>query len=146
MIRKYQAEDLEGVIAAWYQASLVAHSFLYEAFFELERQNIREVYMPRADTWVYTDQGRVVGFISVFDNEVGGIFIHPDWQKKGIGRSLMDTVSQDHDVLELEVFASNSNARAFYERYGFVAIQEFDDEQTGFPVVRMRYEKKASAA
>jgi putative acetyltransferase len=89
MIRKYEETDLEGLLDVWYQASLVAHPFLGEDFFTQERENIRTVYMPIADTWVYEDAGRVVGFISLLDNEVGGIFVYPSWQGKGVGRSLI---------------------------------------------------------
>lgn len=141
MIRQYKEEDLEELLDVWYQASLVAHSFLSEAFFEQERENIRNIYMDRAETWIYEGDGRVVAFISLAGNEVGAIFVHPDWQGKGIGRALMDLARDLRQPLELEVFTENLKARGFYERYGFVTVKEYLNEEFERPMLRMRLEK-----
>ncbi len=140
MIRKYEDRDLEEVLDVWYQASIIAHSFLTDEFFEQERENIRNIYMPNADSWVYVDEGRVVGFISLADNEVGGIFIYPECQGRGIGQALMNKARELHRALELEVYKDNLKARRFYERYGFVAFKEYLFEDTGQLMVRMRLE------
>jgi putative acetyltransferase len=94
-----------------------------------------------AETWVYEAAGRVVGFISLIENEVGAIFVYPEWQGKGIGRALMDMARGIHGTLELEVFKENLKAQRFYERYGFVGIGERLHEETGRPMLRMRLEK-----
>jgi putative acetyltransferase len=141
MIRKYEDKDLAGLLDVWYEASLVATPFLDEAFLAQERENIEQLYIPRTQPWVYEAAGQVVGFISVFDDEVGGLFVYPDWQRKGIGKALMDKVRESHETLELEVFADNGNARGFYEHYGFVAFKEYFHESSGFNMVRMRLEK-----
>lgn len=141
MIRKYEEKDLDELLDVWYRASLVAHSFLSDGFFEQERKNIREIYMDMAETWVYEEGGRVVGFISLIENEVGAIFVLPESQGKGIGRKLMDKARELYGVLEVEVFAENIQARQFYEHYGFVAFREYTHEETGFKQVRMRLEK-----
>lgn len=138
MIRKYEAKDQEQLLEAWYQASLVAHHFLNEEFFENERENIRDIYLEMAETWVYEDAGQVAGFLSLVENEVGGIFIHPEWQGKGVGRSLMDKARKQCEILELEVYKENLNARSFYEHYGFVVIHEYLFEDTGHLMLRMR--------
>ena len=145
MIRRYQKQDTEDIIEAWYQASLLAHPFLTEAFFEEERNNLRERFLPQSQTWVYEQQGRVVGFISLVENEVGGIFVHPSWQRQGIGRALMDKASALHQNLELDVFAANKQGRVFYAQYGFVALKQFRDEVTGAMTIRLRYEKPVFA-
>ncbi len=90
MIRPYQESDVEDIIEVWYQASLVAHPFLSENFLAEEKRKIRHVYLPNAQTWVYEGQGKPVGFISLIDNEVGAIFVHPSMHRRGIGRALMD--------------------------------------------------------
>lgn len=139
MIRKYEAKDLDQLLEAWYQASLVAHHFLTEEFFDQERINIRDIYLERAETWVYEDEGQVVGFLSMVGNEVGGIFIHPEFQGRGVGRSLMDKARERSEKqLELEVYKDNFNARGFYEHYGFVVIYEYLFEDTGYLMLRMR--------
>ena len=138
MIRKYEEKDLDALLDVWYQASLIAHSFLGDSFFEQERENIRDIYMEKAETWIYEAEGQVVGFISLNENEVGGIFVYPEWQGRGIGRALMDVAKGSHETLELEVFKENLKARGFYERYGFVAYQERPYEETGDMLVRMR--------
>jgi putative acetyltransferase len=139
MIRKYEAKDLEQLLEAWYQASQVAHHFLTEEFFDQERINIRDIYLERAAAWVYEEAGQVVAFLSLFDNEVGGIFIHPEFQGKGMGRSLMDKAREgSEETLELEVYKDNLNARGFYEHYGFVVIHEYFFEDTGHLMLRMR--------
>ena len=71
MIRTYRDEDLHELIDVWYQASLLAHPFLDEAFFALERKRIEEIYMPLAETWVYVNDANVVGFISLIENIEG---------------------------------------------------------------------------
>ncbi len=80
MIRPYTNDDLGGLLDVWYRASLIAHSFLSDDFFERERRQIAERWLPVAETMVYETDGRVVGFLSPIDNEVGGILVDPDHQ------------------------------------------------------------------
>lgn len=48
----------------------------------MECHNIANVYLPNAGTWVWESDGRVVGFISLPGNEVGGIFVDPKFHDK----------------------------------------------------------------
>jgi len=139
MIRPYQDSDLETVLDIWYQASLVATPFLNQEFLAQERKNIQEIYIPNTLTWVFEKEHGAKGFISMIGNEVGAIFVYPDFQGQGIGRSLMDKVSGMHPVLEVEVFEKNASGRSFYDRYGFQSLQQHLHEPTNEQMLRMRY-------
>ncbi len=138
MIRPYEHADLSELLDAWYSASQVAHPFLDEAFFNHEREQIREVYLPRAETWVFEQEGSVVGFIALLGNEVGALFVDAEHHGKGIGRALMDHARSVRDNLELDVFQDNRVGRAFYEKYGFRQVEEHLHEGTGFVQLRLR--------
>lgn len=140
MIREYQRQDLEGLLAAWYSASLLAHSFLSEEFFEQERQAIIAQYLPVAETWVYEADGKVVGFIALIDNELGAIFVHADYHRQGIGHALMAKARSLRPVLELSVFEANHIGRAFYEKCGFRQVGEQMHAETGFMQLRLKLE------
>ena len=138
MIRKYEAEDLDDVVMAWAEASAVAHPFLSDAFLAKERDNIANVYLPVTETWVWESDGRVVGFISLMGAEIGAIFVDPKFHGIGIGRALMDHARGLREELEVEVFKANVIGRAFYERYGFVLIEEKVHDETGLDLMRLR--------
>jgi len=138
MIRPYSTDDLDDVLDAWYLASLEAHPFLDKDFFEMERTLISGQFLPASESWVFEIHGRVVGSISLLDNEVGGIFVTPAHQNQGIGRALMDHVAATRPCLELEVFEANAIGRRFYDAYGFRAVSEDSCEATGHPVIRLR--------
>ena len=55
MIRPYRDTDLNELLDAWYSASLLGHPFLDDTFFQQERINIRDVYLPKAETWVFEE-------------------------------------------------------------------------------------------
>ena len=97
-----------------------------------------EVYMPMAETWVYVHEDQVVGFIALVGHEVGALFVAPVWHGHGFGRALMDHACRVRMPLEVEVFKANRLGRRFYDRYGFVVMNEHSHEQTGHPLLRMR--------
>ena len=119
MIREYEDKDLAELLDAWYSASMVAHAFLSEEFFEQERENIVSIHVPNAETWVYELDGIVIGFIALIENEVGAIFLDPKFHGRGIGRALMDHARNQRSELELDVFKENVIGRNFYKKYGF---------------------------
>ena len=137
-IRPYTDEDLSELLDVWYGASLIAHSFLSEEFFETERRQIAELWLPRAETMVYETDGRVVGFLALMGNKVGGIFVDPDYQGRGIGRALMNAARDSRPFLELDVFEVNSIGRRFYDMYGFEVVDRHVNEATGQPELRLR--------
>jgi putative acetyltransferase len=141
MIRPYIDEDLGGLLDVWYRASLIAHSFLSEEFFETERRLIAERWLPIAETMVYETSGRVVGFLALIGNEVGAIFVDPDSQGRGIGRALMDAARDSRPFLELDVFEANSIGRRFYDAYGFEFVNRHVNEAVGEPELRLRLGK-----
>lgn len=146
MIRQYNEQDLDDLLDTWAAASEVAHPFLSPEFLASERENIPNLYLPNAETWVYEADGRVVAFIALIGNEVGAIFVHSDHQRTGIGQVLMDKAKSLREELEVEVFVANSIGRAFYAKYGFKPVEEKVHEPTGQDVLRLRLSSLAPVA
>jgi putative acetyltransferase len=138
VIRPYSDDDLGEVLDVWYLASLEAHSFLDEDFFDTEREAISDRWLPASETSVFEIGGRVVGFVSMVGNEVGGVFVVPNRQNQGVGRALLDHVAATRPYLELDVFEANAVGRRFYDAYGFRVVNRDLDDTTGLPTIRLR--------
>jgi putative acetyltransferase len=138
MLRPYRDDDLEAVLDVWYRASLIAHSFLSEEFLEAEQHQIAEEFLPVSETTVAEADGRVVGFLSLIGTEVGGIFVDPEYQGRGIGRTLMDDARRARTHLELGVFEDNLLGRRFYDAYGFLQVDRQIHAESGHYELRLR--------
>ena len=100
---------------------------------------VAEVFMPQAETYVFEQDGRVVGFVALVGDEVGGIFVHPSSQGSGVGRALMDHAVALRGNLELDVFEKNEVGRRFYDAYGFYPVGSSVHEPTGERQLRLRF-------
>ena len=140
MIRRYRPVDCAAVLAVWARASAEAHAFLSPEFLVQERIDIREVYLPNAETWLWEEGRAVAGFISLVGSEVGGLFVDPAFQRRGIGRALIEQGRAQRGALDVEVFELNGQGRAFYAALGFAHVARSIHEETGFVLVRMRLE------
>lgn len=136
-LRQYQGSDLEAVLNSWEVATRLAHEFMSDAFIAQERKNVAEIYLPNTDTWVVEIDGEVRGFIALMGNEVGAIFLQPEFHGIGAGKALMDKAQALHGDLEVEVFKANSIGCEFYLRYGFELLKETLHESTGQPLLRL---------
>ena len=139
MIREYLDSDLEELVEVWYKSTSIAHPFMDTTFLKKEEKNIRDIYIPNTKTWVFSNAHCLDGFISMIGNEVGAIFVRPEKHGQGIGKALMDHVSQFHEELEVEVFKDNKIGRAFYDKYGFKIIKELLHEETKRGLLRMKF-------
>jgi putative acetyltransferase len=138
-IRQYENSDLEAVLSAWERATRLAHPFMTEEFIAQERINTAEIYFPNTDTWVIGTDDQVIGFIALMGNEVGAIFLQPEYHGQGAGKALMDKAQEIHGDLEVEVFKENYIGREFYSRYGFNQLEEKLHEPTGQQVLRLAF-------
>jgi len=138
MIRKYESKDLEVVMSIWRQASTLAHSFLEPLFVLKAEQDLRSIYLLKTETWVYEVNGAAVGFISMLNNEIGGLFVLPQFQGKGIGSALVGFVEKDFLELVVEVFERNFIGRAFYEKSDFKLMEISIHAPSGEAVLRLK--------
>lgn len=138
-IRQYMPSDLNAVLDSWEVATRLAHNFMTDEFIVQERKNVADIYIPNTDTWVLEIDGEVQGFIALIGNEVGAIFLQPDFHGQGFGKALMDKAQELHGVLEVEVFKENSIGRKFYSRYGFEKLEVNLHEPTGQQVFRLKF-------
>lgn len=110
-----------------------------DTFFAKERENIPNLYLPNTDTWVATVDGKVVGFIALLGNDVGGLFVDPDFHGRRIGKGLMDKAKDLHGDLQVDVFKENVIGRKFYDGYGFQFVKEHLFEETGDLLLKLAF-------
>ncbi|MBN1987872.1 MAG: N-acetyltransferase [Bacteroidales bacterium] len=141
-IRPLQEADLETVVDLWLKSSIKAHSFIEASFWEGQVNAMREVYIPSADTWVADYEGMLVGFVSLNEEMLAALFVHPFFQGNGIGKQLLQFAMEQSDSLVLSVYKENKRAMDFYRKQGFETVQEQVDKHTGMPEVIMVWENE----
>ncbi|MEU3624230.1 GNAT family N-acetyltransferase [Amycolatopsis coloradensis] len=88
---------------------------------------VTNIMLPESTVWVAAADARIVGFCALNGTELEHLYLRPEWLRQGIGTTLLKLATeQSPRLLELKVFQRNENARAFYERHGFVAIDSND--------------------
>ena len=139
MIRNYRETDLEEMVRIWYNASIIAHSFIPASFWALQKSAMKDKYLPLAENFVFEDEGKVKGFISLVGKRVCALFVTPAMQGKGIGRALLENSKTLKGKLSLKVYRENESAFGFYKKCGFVAAGEELDERTGCVQILMEW-------
>lgn len=130
-IHNYRTVDLEPVMEVWRKANAVAHPFLTDSFVAQTEKEIRDTYIPMTETFVLEQDGAIIGFIALFENQIGGLFLEPSHHGKGYGRAMVDHAVALKGPLKVEVFRDNALGRLFYERYGFKFVADQLHEPSG---------------
>jgi Acetyltransferases len=141
LIRNYRKTDLEEMVRIWYEASVIAHSFIPASFWALQKSAMKEKYLPLAENFVFQEEGQIVGFVSLVGERVCALFVAPGMQGRGIGRALLEHAKTLRGRLSLKVYRENEIALRFYEMCGFVAAGEEVDEYTGCMQILMGWDK-----
>ena len=131
MIRKFRDDDLDVVLDIWLQASIKAHDFVEPEFWKSQVENMRNIYIPASDSYVFVKNSEVIGFYSLYENTLAAIFIYPEFQGRGFGKKLLSHAKQQRDVLTLSVYKENESSVQFYLSKGFGIVSERPDEHTG---------------
>lgn len=139
MIRSYRKTDLEEMVRIWYEASVIAHFFVPASFWALQKNAMKEKYLPLAENFIFEEEGQLTGFISLVGEHVCALFVAPEMQGRGIGRALLESAKTLKGKLFLKVYRENESAFRFYEKCGFVAAGEEIDEYTGCVQISMEW-------
>lgn len=91
---------------------------------------------PEVYFGVAKEDGKIVGLITVrkIDDRtvfMHRLYVHPDYQRQGIGSQLFDTALQafpDTKVVRLEVEEENKKGLSFYLKQGFIELERKTDE------------------
>ena len=106
--------------------------------------------------------GQIVGFLTLGDcrdsdvnqqttGEIWGIYLSPEYWRKGIGRFLSEQgeamlVSRGRSFATLWVLEANDQTRRFYEAMGFETDGATKQLNLGAPLTAVRYRKKLKDA
>ena len=125
VIRGYRPEDFDAVTILWRVArekSLPEFQMMKGHFFYEDQDYFQQHILSENQVWVVDVDDRSVAFLAMNGDFVDQLYIHPDYQRRGIGRALLELARQlSPDHLWLYTLQANINACAFYEKNGFVA-------------------------
>jgi putative acetyltransferase len=92
---------------------------------EQDRQFVKEHLFPACEIWgAFAPE--LVGVIALQPSWVDQLYVLPGRQGDGIGTALLDVAKKANTELTLWTFQRNAAARSFYERNGFIALEETD--------------------
>lgn len=126
-LRPAQPEDASAL------ADIIITARLTMPYVPLDEEGARNFFTNVAPT-LYTfhlatvdSKPAGVAAIKEGDDFLHHLYIHPDFHRQGLGTALLNWAKGERpEGLQLWCFQANAPARAFYERHGFVAVEETD--------------------
>jgi putative acetyltransferase len=91
-------------------------------------------FLLGANTFVIETAGQILGFSGVaLDGHITALYVHGDYQRQGIGSSLLKTVlnyAQTHNIATLYAEASEFS-KPLFEKFGFETYDTENVERNG---------------
>lgn len=149
MIREFRDDDFDAVTILWRVAreKLLPEGQTDTGHYFYEDQNyLRGHVLKKNQVWVVDVGDRPVAFMAMENDFIDQLYIHPDFQRRGIGLELLNFARQQSpEHLWLYTLQVNVNARAFYEKNGFVAEKfGFSPPPENEPDVEYHWRKRSS--
>lgn len=139
MIRKVEPTDYPRLMEIWESAVLHTHDFLKKEDFLYYKEHVPS-YFPYVTLLGFEQEGCLVGFIGIAEDNIEMLFIDNDYRGKGIGKQLISHVMNDLHVTKVDVNEQNAQAVGFYKHIGFhvVTKSELDNEGKAYPILHMQ--------
>jgi GNAT superfamily N-acetyltransferase len=112
---------------------------VHRAAFDAALPWLAGLYTPEQDRWFYRERvftscelwgtfagDDLTGVIAFREGWIEQLYVLPGAQGHGNGTALLNVAQRTFDQLQLWTFQRNAAARRFYERRGFVLVQETD--------------------
>ena len=132
MIRSIENKDIDKIMNIWLRSTIKAHDFIQKEYWEKNYNIVKDIYIPMAETFVFEDEECIKGFISIINNEfIGALFVDIDFQNSGIGKKLINHVTDRYKNLNLAVYKENKKSVDFYINRGFKITKEQINEDSG---------------
>lgn len=143
MIRVLEEKDVDTVAKIWLETNIKAHDFIASNYWKEHYEIIKDIFL-QAEIYVYEIEKEIMGFIGLDKEYIEGIFVLDQYQKRGIGKALLNHVKAKKEHLSLNVYQKNLNAILFYQREGFCVQYEDVDKNTGEKEYRMVWNRLGS--
>ena len=143
MIRVLEEKDVDTVAKIWLETNIKTHDFIASNYWKEHYEIIKDMFL-QAEIYVYEIEKEIMGFIGLDKEYIEGIFVLDQYQKRGIGKALLNHVKAKKEHLSLNVYQKNLNAILFYQREGFCIQYEDVDENTGEKEYRMVWNRFGS--
>ena len=126
IIREYRPEDFDALTILWrISREKSLPQFFNNAnshFFYEDLDYFRDHILKENTVWVLEMDQRPVAFMAMKADFIDQLYVHPDYQNRGIGKAFLEFARQlSPEHLWLYTLQANVNACAFYEKNGFAA-------------------------
>ncbi|MEX0662497.1 MAG: GNAT family N-acetyltransferase [Balneolaceae bacterium] len=137
-ITPLSSSDMNAVTAIWLKSSIRAHSFIPAGYWNSKVAEMKNIWLPKSDTWVLRSGKQIIGFYSLVENRLAALFLLPSEQRKGFGKQLLEHAKRQRSELTLTVYKENKSGYQFYLSQGFKVTGEQIDKHTGHIEYTMR--------
>ncbi|MBB1286797.1 GNAT family N-acetyltransferase [Flavisolibacter sp. BT320] len=114
----------------------------------ISENDYREYITERGKGWVCEVEGGLVGFAVVDEkeNNIWALFVHPDFENKGIGKRLHHTMlswhfKQSNDPLWLGT-SPGTRAEIFYKKMGWQKAGFYGKDEVKFEITKEAWMKQ----
>ena len=125
LILDYSSEYGLELVQMWRDSFEQAVGVIDPHSLEDQLRALEEKIVPENRVRVVLEQGtgKVIGFLASTSQTISQLYIHLDYQNKGIGSLLVNVAKEDSTgSLRLFTFECNKRAQRFYERHGFKVV------------------------
>ena len=140
-IEQVQKSEYQTLVEVWEASVRATHHFLKEEDILYFRPLILNSYLDAVALRSAKDnQGKILGFLGVSENNLEMLFIHPDKSGMGIGSKLLDYAIEELQVQKVDVNEQNEQALGFYLKKGFEVIgrSALDGSGKPYPILHMK--------
>lgn len=143
-IEKYKPEYKNEILTVWEKSVLATHHFLTPEDFNEIKEMLQDFDFEQLNVFCLTEHNQVLGFLALQERKIEMLFLDPEYIGKGLGYQLLDFAVSTHQANLVDVNEQNTNAKNFYEKFGFETFErtEKDDQGKNYPLLRMRLKNR----
>ena len=69
------------------------------------------------------NENKIIGFMAKEENIIKDLFIHVEYQRKGLGSIFINQAKEEEEFLSLQTLELNKGAQKFYEFHDFIIVR-----------------------